>query len=72
MTLDEAFIDFTNSEDFKEISKQRGSLGGKFRGYLSRFNNGKLKSGAIVEILLANGYTITAGKVEKKIKKIKA
>lgn len=66
MTLNEAFIDFTQSEHYKETVKQSNSLGGKYRGYLSRFNSGALKSGAIVELLLANGYTITAGKVEKK------
>ncbi len=71
MTLPEAFIDFTNSSVFKEIAKQRNSLGGKYRGYLSRFNSGALKSGAIVELLLANGYTITAGKVEKKAISVK-
>ena len=66
MTLKEAFIDFVNSEDYKEIVKQRDSLGGKYRAYLSRFRKGELKSGAIVEILLANGYEVTANKVVKK------
>ena len=42
MTLKEAFIDFVNSEDYKEIVKQRDSLGGKYRAYLSRFRKGEL------------------------------
>jgi hypothetical protein len=66
MTLDEAFIDFTQSDTYREIAKQNNSLGGKFRGYLSRFNTDKLKSGAIVEILMANGYTVTADKLVTK------
>ena len=66
MTLKEAFIDFVNSEDYKEIVKQRDSLGGKYRAYLSRFRKVELKYGAIVEILLANGYEVTANKVVKK------
>lgn len=66
MTLEEAFLDFTSSEQFKEVAKQKDSLGGKYRKYLSRFNKGELKSGAIVELLEANGYEIKAGKVEKK------
>jgi len=66
MTLEEAFIDLTNSDQFREQAKLKNTLGGKYRQYLSRFKKGKLKSGAIVELLLANGYTITAGRVEKK------
>jgi hypothetical protein len=67
MTLTEAFIHFTKSDAFKEIAKQRNSFGGKYRAYLSRFNAGKLKHGAITEILEANGYEIRSDKVEKKI-----
>lgn len=66
MTLDEAFIELTNSKGYKEISKQRNSRGGKYRKYLSRYNKGELKSGAIVEILIENGYEVHAGKAEKK------
>lgn len=66
MTLEEAFVDFVNSNSYKEIVKQRDSLGGKYRAYLSRFKKGELKSGAIVEILLANGYEVIANKVVKK------
>ncbi|MCW3108465.1 MAG: hypothetical protein JWQ09_2971 [Segetibacter sp.] len=66
MTLNEAFIDFTQSEYYKQVAKENNSLGGKFRGYLSRFNSGKLKTGAIVDLLIANGYEVKADKVEKK------
>ncbi|HUZ58686.1 MAG TPA: hypothetical protein VMU83_07885 [Hanamia sp.] len=66
MTLNEAFIQFTLSETFKEISKDKGNKGGKYRGYLSRFRAGNLKTGAIVELLITNGYEIKANKVTKK------
>ncbi len=66
MTLEEAFLDFVNSDEYKEIVKQRNSLGGKYRAYLSRYRKGQLKTGAIVEILLANGYEIRANKVVKR------
>jgi len=66
MTLDQAFKEFLASEEFKEIAKQNTSIGGKYRVYNLRYNRGELKSGAIVEILLANGYEVTANKVAKK------
>ena len=66
MTLHEAFIQFTESNDFKDIAKQDNSQGAKFRVYLARFNADKLRSGAIVELLIANGYEIKANKVSKK------
>ena len=65
MTLEQAFAHFAKTEDFDCIAKQRNSLGGKYRMYLSRFNNGNLKAGAIAEILLANGYSIIAKKARK-------
>ena len=67
MTLEEAFVDFTNSPVYKEQVKQRDSLAGKFRGYLSRFKAGKLKAGAMVEILLANGYQVVVKKTKTKV-----
>lgn len=66
MTLDQAFIHFCESSEFKEIARQKTALGSKYRVYLRRFRNGELKSGAIVEILLANGYEVKANKVIKK------
>jgi hypothetical protein len=66
MTLNEAFIHFTESTDFKNISKEKSSAGGKFRLYLSRFRSGKLKTGAIVEFLIEQGYEIKANKATKK------
>lgn len=66
MTLNEAFIQFTESDTFKEIARQDNSQGAKFRIYLARFNADKLRSGAIVELLIKNGYEIKANKVSKK------
>ena len=66
MTLNEAFQHFINSDNFKEIAKQKNSKGGKYRVYLTRFNSGELKAGAIVDLLIANGYEINAGKATKK------
>lgn len=65
MTLNEAFIQLVESDKFKEIAKQKNIAGGKSRSYLSRFKAGKLKSGAIVELLIANGYEVKADKVKK-------
>jgi hypothetical protein len=65
MTLTEAFIHFTGTPEFKEIAKQKDSLGGKYRIYLKRFKEGQLKTGAIVELLVANGYEVRANKVKK-------
>lgn len=66
MTLEEAFREFSESTGFKTIAKEKDSLGGKYRSYLSRFKKGELKAGAITEILLANGYEVKANKVRKK------
>ena len=65
MTIEKAFEQFTQSEQFKEVARQTDSLGGKYRNYLSRYNRGKLKAGAITEMLIANGYTISANKATK-------
>lgn len=70
MTLEQAFEQLSNSEEFKEISRQKTSEGGKYRSYLSLYQKGELKSGALVGILLNHGYTITANKaVKRKVKK---
>jgi len=66
MTLQEAFIHFTESSDFKDVAKLDNAQGAKYRIYLSRFKADKLRSGAIVELLIANGYEIKANKVTKK------
>lgn len=68
MTLEQAFEQFVSSEEYKEIAKQNTADGGKYRVYLSRYNRGELKAGAIVEILIANGYTVSADKTVKKKK----
>ena len=66
MTIEEAFIELSNSEEFKATAKNKDSIGGKYRYYLSLFKASKLKTGALVDLLIANGYEIKAGKVEKK------
>jgi hypothetical protein len=66
MTIQEAFAEFTESADFKEIAKKKTALGNKYRVYLMRFKNEELKAGAIVELLLANGYQVKANKVTKR------
>jgi len=68
MTLDEAFDQFMNSEEFKSIAKQRNAIGSKYRVYLTRYNRNELKAGVKVELLLANGYEIYADKTVKKKK----
>lgn len=65
MTLDQAFSQFSESDSFKEIAKQKTAIGSKYRVYLRRFRRGELKAGAITEILLANGYEVKANKVRK-------
>lgn len=66
MTIEEAFKQLAQSTEFKEIAKIKDPKGGKYRSYLSRYNKGELKAGAIVEILIANGYEVKANKVSKK------
>jgi hypothetical protein len=66
MNLNEAFTHFTGTSEFKEVAKKKDSLGGKYRIYLKRFREGSLKAGAIVELLIANGYEVKADRVHKK------
>jgi hypothetical protein len=66
MTLNEAFTEFINSEVFKEVAKKKDKEGSKCRVYLLRFKKGELKTGAICELLIANGYEIKANRVTKK------
>lgn len=65
MTIEKAFEQFAQSEQFKTVARVKDSLGGKYRMNLSRYNAGKLKAGAIIEILIANSYTISANKATK-------
>lgn len=65
MTLNEAFIHFTKSATFKKTAKVKDGPGGKYRLYLSRFKKDQLKTGAIVELLLRNGYEIKASANKK-------
>ena len=64
MTIEEAFKQLIKSSEFTEAAKDIRN--GKLRVYLGRFNAGKLKSGAMVELLISNGYEIKANKVTKK------
>lgn len=66
MTLNEAFEQFTSSPEFKETAKLKDAKGGKLRLYLHRYNAGTLKTGAIVDLLLMNGYEIKANKIAKR------
>lgn len=67
MTLEEAFNDFINSENFKEVAKRKDiPEGAKFRMSLSRYRKGKLGKAAIIELLEANGYEVKANRAEKK------
>jgi hypothetical protein len=55
MTIQEAFAEFTESADFKEIAKKKTALGNKYRVYLMRFKNEELKAGAIVKWISGQG-----------------
>jgi hypothetical protein len=68
MTLNEAFTHFTETSEFRDAAKKKDSLGGKYRIYLKRFREGNLKAGAIVELLITNGYEVKADRVHKKKK----
>ena len=62
LSLTQAFEELCNSEEFRAIAKEKNSLGGKYRMYLSRYQAGDLKTGALVDLLVEHGYTITAKK----------
>lgn len=68
MTIQKAFAELVNSAEFKEACKEVKGFGSKCRVYLSRYNNGKLALGAMVETLLSFGYKVdvTKGTVKKK------
>lgn len=65
MTLNQAFEELIKSENYKAIAIKRDTTGGKYRLYASRYKRGELKAGAITEILLANGYEVSANKAKK-------
>ncbi|MDN3658930.1 hypothetical protein QWZ08_25020 [Ferruginibacter paludis] len=73
MTLTEAFTELINSDEFKNIAKEKDAAGSKYRVYLSRFKSGQLKIGAIAELLIKHGYTVEAfkNKAAKAAKKKK-
>lgn len=70
MEITDAFKDLTNSTEYKEICKQRDGQGSKYRSYMARHKAGTLGSGAMVDLLIIHGYTVTANKATKSKKKI--
>lgn len=66
MTIEAAFEELISSEAFKTAAKGRDTLGNKYRTYVGRYRRGELRTGAMVEILLSNGYEVKANKVRKK------
>lgn len=66
MTVDAAFKKLIETEEFKLAAKQRTSAGSRYRMALKRFKDGQIKTGAMVDLLIAHGYTITANKAVKK------
>lgn len=70
MTLEKAFEELITTEEFKAVAKQTSSHGSRYRMYLLRYKKGELKAGALVEILIENGYEVTAKRaVKRKTKK---
>ena len=68
MTIDAAFKQLVESPEFKEACRGEESPAVKNRVYLGRFRKGALKAGAMVEVLMANGYEVRADKVTKRRK----
>jgi hypothetical protein len=66
MTIQQAFGELIDSDSFKKIAKGRDKIGNKYRAYTARFKKGELGVGAMVEILLQNGYEVKANKAKKK------
>lgn len=66
MTIIEAFTEFVNSDDFKNVARLNDSLGAKYRIYKRRHEKAELKAGAMVDLLISNCYEITARKTVKK------
>lgn len=64
MTIKEAFEQVMETSAFKDIAKKRNdSKGSHYRMLKSRFNNGELRYGAMVDILLEHGYKVTVKKL---------
>jgi hypothetical protein len=58
MDISKAVEHLVNSETFKKEAKQRTSKGAKYRMFLKRFNDGELKNGAAIDMLLEHGYHV--------------
>lgn len=58
MTIQQATKHLIESKEFKEIAKGKNSIGGKYRMFLTRYNKGKIKTGAAIGFLLAHEYKV--------------
>jgi hypothetical protein len=58
MNLKQALEHLVNSEGFKNEAKEKTSKGAKYRMFLKRYNDGELKNGAAIDMLLEHGYEI--------------
>lgn len=66
VTLTEAFAQLIGSPEYLAKSKGQESEPKKYRTYASRFRAGTLKAGAMVEMLQAHGYSISAKRQKLK------
>lgn len=62
MTIHEAVAHLVVSGSFKEAAKGKNNKGAKHRMFLKRFNDGQLKNGAAIDMLLEHGYEVRIGK----------
>ena len=58
MNINEAISHLISSDGFKEISKQKNTLGSNYRMFLTRFKRDEIKEGAAVDLLVKHGYVI--------------
>ena len=62
MTIEEAFEMVISSASFKDTAKVKDKKGGHYRLLRSRYNRGKLKYGAMVDILIEFDYKVSIKK----------
>lgn len=58
MTIQQAVKHLINSDSFKDVSKQKNAVGGKYRMFETRFKRKELKNGAAIDFLLEHGYIV--------------
>lgn len=61
-TITKAFEELMQSSSFKAIAKEKSSKGSHYRMMKSRYNRDTLKYGAMVDLLIEHGYTVTVKK----------